>query len=620
MWYNGNTAINSIGVDFLPEQYDFDQTDIGGFIKNVKERNLLPFDKLTIFYGDDFWDFRGVAKTNISISSFRFDFGKVDASFRDELKNYVLISIIEGRRKINIINSQFRQIASFFNYCAKRGAVTITDIQEKDVAVWMSEGKDCSERYKHTKGQAVRSFYEYYNANYRNVFTKDYFDAIDHAVDGSLINAEIQNSKTPNIPDDYFDQAVSAAIQTIDDEDAPTYYRALSCMFLMDSQIGLRTGELFALKVGCINPITISTGDTAYFIEYDTWKRNHGTGTVSKEITYVNDIFKKGYDSILKISAQRRIALKSDCLFVESKGNIKAKYPVTPTEAIKLMVDLFEYYNKYFTTVYTEPQNINGLSCSMKRKKRSSKKQGDQYIVHPTFTQLRVHMCSELYAKGCPIEYIEKFMSHLSSEMAGYYVRPKNSVQENMDASLRVLKDMVTKDAVPIGADKGIIAKIDEFISKNKFSVEKDLDTICEKLAKEIPIRVKTGGVCIKSSRFRECSKDARTDEFYCAYGVCPNIYTFYYMADISYRQVKELAEAIEFNRRKGCIKQVQKNINMLQTILTHKLIPQIEELKRTISEKGLDFVLTNHPQIDTVVYNLNDIEREVETWKLLSV
>ncbi len=86
--------------------------------------------------------------------------------------------------------------------------------------------------------------------------------------------------------------------------------------------------------------------------------------------------------------------------------------------------------------------------------------------------------------------------------MAFYYVRPKNSIQENIDASLRVLKEMVTKDAIPIGADKGLVTRIDEFITKNKFSVEADLDTICEKLAKEIPIRIKTGGVCIKSSRF----------------------------------------------------------------------------------------------------------------------
>ena len=147
---------------------------------------------------------------------------------------------------------------------------------------------------------------------------------------------------------------------------------------------------------------------------------------VSKEITYVNDIFKKGYDAILKISAQRRIELKSDYLFVESKGNKKTTYLITPTEATELMVELFAYYNKYFITVYDEPKNVSGLSCSLKRRVHSTQKHPDKYVVHPTFTQLRVHMCSELYAKGCPIEYIEKFMSHLSAEMACYYVRPKN--------------------------------------------------------------------------------------------------------------------------------------------------------------------------------------------------
>ena len=79
------------------------------------------------------------------------------------------------------------------------------------------------------------------------------------------------------------------------------------------------------------------------------------------------------------------------------------------------------------------------------------------------------------------------------------------------------------------------------------------------------------------------------------------------------------ISDAIEINRRKGCIKQVQKNINMLHTILSNKLIPQIEELKRTITEKGLDFVLMNHPHIEMVVYKLNDIEKEIEVWKRLS-
>lgn len=119
-----------------------------------------------------------------------------------------------------------------------------------------------------------------------------------------------------------------------------------------------------------------------------------------------------------------------------------------------------------------------------------------------------------------------------------------------------------------------------------------------------------------KSSRFRECSKDAQTDEFYCAYNVCPNIYTFYYMADISYLQIEDLCEAIEINRNRGCTKQVQKNVNMIHSIVNNKLEPQIAELEKIIDEKGLNYVLERHPQMIDIVTNLGDVHKEIEKWK----
>lgn len=90
----------------------------------------------------------------------------------------------------------------------------------------------------------------------------------------------------------------------------------------------------------------------------------------------------------------------------------------------------------------------------------------------------------------------------------------------------------------------------------------------------------KTGGVCIKHSMLRECSKDAKTNEFYCAYGVCPNIFHFYYMADVSYRQAKELVETININKSRGLMRQVQKESHMLQTIINQKLMPELTELR----------------------------------------
>jgi hypothetical protein len=88
-------------------------------------------------------------------------------------------------------------------------------------------------------------------------------------------------------------------------------------------------------------------------------------------------------------------------------------------------------------------------------------------------------------------------------------------------------------------------------------------------------VRQKSGGVCIKSS-IRECSTDYQTDEFYCSYGVCPNIFHFYYMADFSYSMAKESEESFLYHKEKGFLKQAQKELYKLQRRVKEKLIPEL--------------------------------------------
>ncbi len=619
MRYDGNIAISELDIDFIPEKYGFDANEVNGFIENVKEIGILPFDKIKTNYADNLWDFSAYKVTNTSGSYFRFDFGKAPKCFRENLKNYVLICLIENRLKFSVLYNDINTLCSFFNYCLSIGVIEVKNIESMHVKAWIDSY--CSKRSERRKASALSSivrFCDNYDANFGSVFINEFYKDISKMTNKKIIKAEALNSKTPDIPKDYFDKLLVAIITTINDKNTPVYYRALSCMLLMESQIGIRTGELFDLEVGCMKPITVSSGDKAYYIEYKTWKRHHDTWVISKEISYVNSLFKKGYDDIVKLSDSTRKKLKSNLLFVESVSGQSTKFPVDPADTTEHLNRLFIYYNRYFQTVFPEKQELPELSC-VKLPNYSSTKP-DKFVVRPVITQFRVHVCSELYAKGCPIQYIEKFMSHLSSEMAYYYVRPQNTVQENLEESTRILREIVTKEAMLIGADKGLSERIDQFIRSNNLSVEKDLDTIVELLLEEMPIRVKAGGVCIKSSRFRECSKDAKTDEFYCAYSVCPNIYTFYYMVDISYSQIKDLCEAIEINRKRGCIKQVQKNINMVHSIVSNKLEPQVKELKRVIKEKGLNHVLERHPQLISVVMNLDDIQKEIDEWKLMTL
>lgn len=615
MWYDGNNVLDELGVNFLPNECDFENNNVKDFINNVKERNLLPIDKLKIFYSSDLWDFSEYRNTNLNISYFRFDFSEIASCYKEDVKNYVLINIIEGRHKISIIKSNFYDVCRFLNFCYDLGILQINLIQADHVISWAESFQNVSVRTTNICISHVISFCEYYDANFEQTFDSDFYNTINGLIDPKLIAAEAENSKTPNLPQDYFDAIVSAAINTINDSSAPNYFRAMSCMILMESQVGLRTGELFELKVGCVRPVKTKSSDDAYYLEYRTWKRHRGTRTSSTEISYVNDLFLLGYNKILEISKNKRKSLGIDYLFVESYQGKSATFPVDPTRIHDHLLRLFEYYNKYFQTIFPEYQDVKGQFCY-----KVKHKTGDYYVVIPKITQFRVHVCSELYSKGVPLEYIEKFMSHLSASMSGYYIRPKHSVQENYAASMEILKGIVTKEALPIGPDKGLVDKIDQFIESNRLSVEHDLDEICKKLADNIPIRIKVGGVCIKSSKFRDCSKDAKTDEFFCAYGVCPNLFTFYYMVDVSYNKFCELTEAFKINESRGHVKQMQKNLNMIHTILAKELIPQLEELKIKLQEKGANVILEKHPQITHIVANLSQIEDEVEIWKQTSI
>jgi len=618
----GNNALDILGIEFLPEQIEqYNPSDTVDFINEIKRVNKLPFSLVTVFYSDDYWNFEGYTKANIDKHSLHYDFTTCPQSFREDLKNYVLINIIENRCKIGVIRSRMHELCKFFDFITENNYFAVEDITPSVVIDWLETFPiSAAATYIDAEAGVLRHFFSYYNANFDECFLKEHFDALNIA-DAGALKAARENAKTKNIPEDFYNNTISAAVKTMNNAEAPTFYRGMACMTIIESQTGLRTGELFALKAGCIKPITIFNGETAYYLEYSTWKREKGNGVITTAITYVNELTKKAYDVLMTLYETKRSELQLPYLFLDRKGYCTASsFPVTPATASRLFVEVFRYFNKYFPTILTAPSDNPALPTSKYYSDKHLKVPGRQqeYIIKPTIMQFRVHMCSELYAAGVPMEYVERFMSHLSAEMAYYYVRPKTSPQEDMELALKTLKSIVTGETKPIGPDNGLMDKIKEFVEENHYSVEKDIDTICAELAQKIPIRIKTGGVCIKSSKFRECSKDAMTNEFYCAYGVCPNIYSFYYMVDVSYRQAQELYESIQCNRSNGHLKQVQKETNMLHTIIVKRLEPELAELQKVIEREGVDTVLSKYPQVADIVAHLHDVIDEVAKWKLM--
>lgn len=233
----------------------------------------------------------------------------------------------------------------------------------------------------------------------------------------------------------------------------------------------------------------------------------------------------------------------------------------------------------------------------------------------PDTRQFRVHLCTALYNKGIPLVYIQKYMGHLSEYMLGYYVRPKDTYQENIAYSEKVIREIAGENLTPIGfMGSELRENIKLFIKERDLDVKTDIHAIMDALGNKLVIRGKTGGVCIKTS-LMPCAKDARTNEILCAYNICPNLFHFYYMADISYLDFKTLQATYEDNSTAGHTKAAQKELYKIKELLQKKLIPELDELEHEIALKGKDHIIIRNPSLGAVIDNLTAIREEIRSW-----
>ena len=63
----------------------------------------------------------------------------------------------------------------------------------------------------------------------------------------------------------------------------------------------------------------------------------------------------------------------------------------------------------------------------------------------------------------------------------------------------------------------------------------------------------------------------------------------------------------------------MQKQINMVHTIIRNKLDPQIKELELVIASKGTKYVLERYPQMIDIVVNIDKVKEQIAAWKSMS-
>ena len=493
-----------LDIDFqIEEESTVNTGNAVAFIDAVKTSNILPISAGKMYYSDNTWDFSPYVTVNIAKHCVRITFGNLEQPFLDDVKNFALMKLLENKEKVQTIRGRVLELRKFFNYALNHHYYSVESISLDLIKEYVdSRRNDKNELGVFEVKKTIKSFYVTYSSNFKDILTLDMVKFFD-ARNVSLLNALRNKNKTPDIPKDYFNKYLESCLAIMRDNSIDSDCRAIACLHVIESQTGLRINEILGLRVDALQTITIFNGDEANYLAYRTWKRESGNNVSSIETTYINALSKEAFLALKDIHKVKRDSVGVDYLYMGS-GTLEAKD--FPLDYDKYMKDEDAFYvklNEYIPTINLDPAEYPELTTRKPRRIpviNGVKQKNIETITHPSHHQFRVHCCTELYEKGVPLQYISRFMGHLSHEMEGYYVRPKRILQEDLEFSTAVFRDIVTGNAALLGPDKGLKARIDEYIASNNLSVAEDLDAICSLLAATIPVRQKLGGVCIKSS------------------------------------------------------------------------------------------------------------------------
>lgn len=627
------THLENISVNVVDESAVFDpyaeikMKTNNSILDHFERIRYIPLSKSIIDYEDDTWNFSPYIIT--SDKHKKLQFGPCAQPYRNLLKNYLLFLLLQGNIKYSSLQNKFMILRKFFNYL---NSISVTDINNLDESYVASYLKNCQRELSpitFLKVQAcIKEILQLHDVEYKtNLFTPS-IAKLCTRMEHKRIKAIQKSQRRKAIPEEYFDNLVSILIRTMEDETVNEMSRAAAAMLLIDTQTGLRASELSLLEANNVEIIEIN-GKEYRMIHYKVIKTAKGNSGVKDEITYINDISYKAYNVVMKLHAENRKKYGTSCLFCPNNGEVPAsnetfvKYlkrfcilnyrqldaqnPIYK-DILESEITVKQFLKNYHgskTIDRTYLANIEGLT-------------EDTVLYIPIVHQFRNTVVNRLLKKGVQLEFIRRYMGHLSQEMTAAYVSyGDNDLQENMAFSEEILKTYLTGDAKILGnsGDK-LMTRIDEWIKESNLNVADDLDEIIDRLLKVVPIRSKHGGMCIKGAKLTDaCSVDAKTDEFYCAYGICPNVCHFYFMADVSYSDFKATKEIFEYNRDNGFKRQAEKEQSKVRFIVLNRLTPELKELEKEIINRGNDEIIKRHPNMENTIINLNKIKEEIELW-----
>lgn len=614
-----NTNDTLFYSDFISSKSS--EKGINPLLDKLRKIDTINLSKGPLRFSDNFWDFSIYTDLNIPARKLQFKFDTIPYEFIDDAKFFILSEVLKNTSKIQSVHRKFGDIKSFLIYLYDSNIFTIDSITFDNIKNYVDI---LNENYAPTTVKNTKTYLKQFLYFLSQSFNLNFDDRIFKLLEDNnlqYLKSYTENNKYEDIPDKYFNNLLSLCISIMDDDNEPNDDRILTALIVLLSQTGIRQSDLLDMKINSLYKESILNGEKeAYYLRYADFKKEKGNNSYTIENVFLNELSVKAYNLLVDLCHDNRTKLKSDVLSVPSK---QKSVPVCDSHLSKRLYRFsLKHRNKLNNINNKNLESLAQITIQSLVKNYSYSKSSYEglnltdVISVPRAHQFRVHLCTQLYRKGVPLAIIQKHMTHLTSDMQDYYIRKEDDSKKELEYSKSVLKTVLKDEASLIGGNKdALMKKINQFIDKGKFNVEKDIDTIVDSLSKKIPIKEKLGGICIKSGPKRDCSKDAMTDEFYCAYGICPNHFHLYTMIDITYSRYTNLIKTMNFNKEKGFLRQSEKEKFKLICVVRDSLIPELKELQKEIAKHGAETITVKHPNLEYFVTNFDTVYKEVSQW-----
>lgn len=568
---NENGLFDSIHLD---EPRVIIQTD--DYLELIQQDELELFD-VCFKFSDDIWDFSCKAEEFKKKSTYQYRFNSI---FSDEHKTlcklFVLNSLLENGLHRPYIYFCLLENVSFLNYLHKN-CIQIENLSSEELGKYFEKQNVSISTKSHLK-------------NYINKMVEFYCIVTDKSVDYDVLSylenlethkvkTQLIENKTKLLPHSIMKPLVTLFYDEFKNKTLNIKYRRCLALLYIDTQSGIRPGELLMLSNDCIVKQN-ALGKTLYQLKYKSTKGVRG----------------KGY-KIYNTLANEKVEEAVNFLKENVKDNGPLGQGLNTTDLSDSLKKLITSHIEMFNEEELNEYGYNG---------------------YPKTYQFRVYFASELKRRGYNDMIVSKMLGHEDEKMWGYYGRPVDTIQEDWEYSKQIVENVRHEDLKIMGAKGNIYEKkIKRFLNSNDIKVEVSEEKIIEEILEKYPIRQKCGGFCIKPNSSRPCemNNEEESDNILCAYDICPNQCHVYYDCAYYLNIFEQQKKVIKANMEGNFKNAAQKELYKTQRILEDRIVPEIEELENQILKQGIDKILINHPYLKNIISNLDNIKGEVKEW-----